>query len=405
MPKPAQNDLLLFAIWLLLAGLIGGLSYLNPNHFTSPDSTYYLAFAGWLVGLDGNQYGHVSTGWDGTFPPAYPLLIGLLARGTGVSLLVASKMLNVGLVAAFLLIWRRRLGARRAVWVGSVLLLGGFVRILAYTWSEWAFLILLLEWAWFMGHQDRLPTYTTSAWLLALTMGLFLLRYVGGYVVIVYGLRALWTYARGTHGQSGRDVMRQRIGPDALYIGVSVLMMLGYFYLNALLTPSAYGGERFYETSETIWDKLFLIAVSIPNELLLFRDYIVGEPVFLVWVGLFIQLSLFVWAWSLFSSKRATVPNADDSEKATLRWLFLAAGTYLVILFTMRLFSPFNGPNARLMAPVTLPFLWLLAQYISRWTNVISRRKLGIWWAVLLLCSWLQLLPQADLLGKLGLGK
>ena len=405
MAKLTQSDLLLLGIWLLLAGLIGGLSYLNPNHFTSPDSTYYLAFAGWLVGLDGNQYRHVSTGWDGTFPLGYPLLIGLLARATGLSLLVASKMLNVGLVAVFLFIWRRRLGARRAVWVGSVLLLGGFVRILTYTWSEWAFLILLLEWAWFMGHQSQLPTYATAARLLALTIGLFLLRYVGGYVVIVYGLQALWTYARGAHGQPGRDVFRQRIGPDALYVAFSMALMMGYFYLNAWLTPSAYGGERFYETTETIGDKLLLIAVAIPNELLLLRDYVIGEPRFLVWLGLVIQLGLFAWGWRLFSDKKDTLPDELPAEKAMLNWLLLSAGVYLSILFVMRLFSPFNGPNARLMAPVTLPFLWLLMHYISRWTNVISRRKLGFWWAVLLLCSWLQLLPQADLPGKLGLGK
>ncbi len=405
MPKLAQHDALLLAIWLLLAGLIGGLSYLNPNHFTSPDSTYYLAFAGWLVGLDGNQYGHVSTGWDGTFPLGYPLLIGLLARGTGVSLLVASKVLNVGLVAVFLVIWRRRLGARRAVWVGSVLLLGGFVRILAYTWSEWVFLILLLEWAWFMGHQNGMPTYATSARLLVLTMALFLLRYVGGYVVIVYGLQALWAYARGTHGQSGWDVMKQRIGPDALYVAFSVVLMVGYFYLNARLTPSAYGGDRFYETAETMGQKLFLITIAIPNELLLLRDYVVGEPSFLVWIGLLLQAGLFVWGWQIVSGKRDTLPALIDNEKGMLNWLLLSAGIYLTILFTMRLFSPFNGPNARLMAPVTLPFLWLLAQYISQWTNVISRRQLGFWWAVLLLCSLLQLLPQAGLLGKLGLGR
>lgn len=395
----------MLAIWLLLTGLVAGLSYVNPNHFTSPDSTYYLAFAGWLVGLDGNQYGHVSTGWDGTFPLGYPLLIGLLARVTGVSLLVASKVLNVGLVAVFLFIWRRRLGARRAAWVGSILLLGGFVRLLTYTWSEWAFLILLLEWAWFIGHQDRLPSYSTAARLLLLTMGLFLLRYVGGYVVIGYGLQALWTYARGAYGQSGRAVFRQRIGPDMFYVGFSVVLMIGYFYLNALLTPSAYGGERFYETAETMAQKLFLIAIALPNELLLFRDYVPNEPNFLVWVGLFSQAVFFVWAWQFMTDKKATLPTGLLLEKSMLNWLLLLAGVYLTILFTMRLFSPFNGPNARLMAPVTLPFLWLLALYISRWNDVTNRQKLGYWWTLVLLFSWLQLLPQADLLAKLGVGR
>ncbi|RYF78047.1 MAG: hypothetical protein EOO39_02480, partial [Cytophagaceae bacterium] len=136
-----QDDGWLVALWLLISSLIGLLTYINPTHYLSPDSTYYLSFAGWLVGLDGNQYGHVSEGWEGTFPLGYPLLIGLLAKGTGTSLLVASKLLNMVLTGIFLLIWRQRIGTRRTLWIGSLLLLGGFLRLLTYTWSEWVFLI------------------------------------------------------------------------------------------------------------------------------------------------------------------------------------------------------------------------------------------------------------------------
>lgn len=395
------DDGWLVALWVLIGALAGSLSYVNPTHFVSPDSTYYLSFAGWLVGLDGNQYGHVSDGWDGTFPLGYPLLVGTLAKGTGTSLLVASKLLNVLLTGVFFFIWRQRIGARRTLWIGSVLLLGGFLRLLLYTWSEWAFLILLLEWVWFVSQPE--PTAMTTATrlryvarLLLLTMGLFLLRYVGGYVVGVYGLLALGTYRR-----VGWEQARQRIWPDLAYGLVSVAFMMGYFYLNSLLTPSAYGGDRFYETAETMGDKLYLIAVALINELLLLRDYIPGEPVLPVLIGITLQLGLIRWIWPRLKQQRDTLPDWGEHERSLWRILLLSAGTYLAILFMMRLFSPFNGPNARLMAPATFPLLVLAALWISRWNNVLARRQLGRWWAVLLLCSWLQLLPQADLWGKL----
>ncbi len=396
-----QDDGWLVALWLLISGLIGLLSYVNPTHFVSPDSTYYLSFAGWLVGLDGNQYGHVSEGWDGTFPLGYPLLIGALAKLTGTSLLVASKLLNILLTGVFLLIWRRRIGARRTIWIGSGLLLGGFLRILTYTWSEWTFLLLLLEWAWFLSQPtDTEPTtiahYRYVAKLFLLTMSLFLIRYVGGYVVIVYGILALATYWR-----MGWSVARQRIWPDLVYGFSSVVFMLGYLYLNSRLTASPYGGERFVETSETVGEKLYLIALALVNELLLVRDYIPGEPTLLVWLGLVMQVALFWWLWPRIKRQRDTLPDWLPVDDQWLRVLLLSAGTYLVILFTMRLFSPFSGPNARLMAPATLPFIVLLAFWISQWSNVLARRQLGYWWTVVLLCSWLQLLPQADFWAKL----
>ncbi|MBO0948054.1 hypothetical protein [Fibrella forsythiae] len=396
-----QDDGWLGAQWLLISSLIVWLTYINPTHYLSPDSTYYLSFAGWLVGLDGNQYGHVATGWDGTFPLGYPLLIGTLAIATGTSLLVASKLLNIVLTGVFLAIWRQRIGARRALWIGSLLVLGSSVRMLTYTWSEWAFLILLLEWSWFMSQpvepiRSGRAQYRYVGILLLLTIGLFLLRYVGGYVVIVYGLMALASYRR-----TGWAVARLRIGADLAY-GISMAaFMLGYFFLNSQLSTSPYGGERFYETDETIWEKVYLMVLAPMNELLLLRDYIPGEPALLVLVGLLAQVALIGWIGSRLKPQRDTLPDWKQTDRQWLRVLLFSAGTYLTLLFALRFISPFNGPNARLMAPATVPLLSVAMVWISRWNNVSARRQLGYWWAMFLLCSWLQLLPQVDLWEKL----
>jgi len=397
-----KEDGWLLALWLLIGGLIGGLSYLNPTHFVSPDSAYYLSVAGWLVGLDGSAYGHVSTGWDSTFPVGYPLLIGAVARLTATSLLVASKLLNLFLTGVFLLFWRQRVGARRAFWMGSVLLLGGFLRILIYTWSEWAFLVVLLEWVWFVSQPtepmpEKADHFRYVGKLLVLTLALFLLRYVGGYVVGVYGLLTLSTYR-----QIGWTNARQRLGPDLLYIVSAGLFMLGYFGLNLGLTSSVYGGERFISLAEPTNETVGLLVLSLVNELLLLRDYIPGESLWLVFVGLGLQVALVRWLWPRIQRQRHTLPDWLPADQRLLRVLLWSAGTYLIILFGLRFFSPFSGPNARLMAPATLPLLLLLAYWISQWTNVSARRQLGYWWTVFLLCSWLQLLPQANLWGKMA---
>ncbi|MEZ0485063.1 hypothetical protein [Fibrella aquatica] len=396
-----RDDGWLLSLWLLLVGLIGGLSYVNSNHFTSTDSTYYLSFAGWLVGLDGDQYGHVSAGWESTFPVGYPLLIGLMARVTGTSLLVASKLLNLLLIAIFLLIWRHRIGARRTLWVSSVMLLGGFVRILTYTWSEWPFLLLLVEWLWFVAQPPELNMlvlkqvrYVTK--LLLLTIGLFLLRYVGGYVVLVYALLAIHTYRRDSW-----TMTRLRRRNDLIYTVSSVLFMLGYFILNSLLTQSPFGGDRFVEITESPTKIASLVAVAVVNEALILRDFIPGESIWLVVVGLVVQIALIRWIWPGIRGQRHTLPNWLPADREWLRVLLFAGATYLVLLVTLRFFSPFSGPNARLMAPVTFPLFVFLAVWISQWTNVVARRQLGFWWTVLLLGSWLQLLPQVDIWEKL----
>ncbi|CCH00832.1 hypothetical protein FAES_2823 [Fibrella aestuarina BUZ 2] len=385
------------ALWLLLTGLIAGLTFLNPNHYLSVDSQYYLSMAGWLVGLDGDQYGHVSTGWESTFPIGYPLLIGALARLTGTSLLVASKLWQSLLLGGFLLNWQRRLGSTTTRWMGSVLLLGGFVRLLTYTWSEWAFVVVLLECYWLTSQRTQPPEYAYSLRLWLLTMGLFLLRYVGGFVVVAYGLQAIVTYWRGE-----RPGIRHRIGPDLLYVGLSVGGMLAYFGLNQYLTGSPYGGERFLGTTEPLWTTLSLTVLSLANELLLLRDYVPGESATLVWLGVAVQLGLLVWLWRIVRPRRETFLPPDDRLRRLWRVWGLASATYLAILFTLRLLSPFSGPNARMLAVVSLPLLLGVAAWVSRFPNLTLRRQLARWWAVLLLASWLQLLPQVNVERKLN---
>lgn len=389
-----------FALWLLVAALIALLTAINPTHYVSTDSQYYLSMAGWLVGLNGAQYGHHTAGWITDFPVGYPLLIGVMARLTGLSLLMASKLVNSLAIGAFLWLWQRRVGAVSVLWMGSVFLLGGFLRIITYTWSECVFLVVVLEGFWSVRALIGAPTDPKPyafARLGVIGLCLFTLRYAGSFFVVAYGLWVLTTYRR-----SNWPIIRHR-SKAGLLVGLFVTAYIaGTFYLNRRLSNQPLGTERFYETGETSWGKAYRLLLAPANELLLLRDHVPDQPATLVWLGLLLQIGLLTWLWRIVRPRRETVLSPSIREKQLLSVWLWASATYLTGLFTMRWFSPFPGPDARLMAPVTLPLLMGTALWVSRWPNLTLRRQVARWWIIFLLASWLQLLPQADLVEKVG---
>jgi hypothetical protein len=151
---------------LTAAGLIT-LIILNPTHFTSVDSGYYLQSAANLIG--GRGYVVEEDGrwvWNGTFPIGYPALIAAGAGFSGLSVLWASKLINIMVVVLSAGLWLRRVGPERTLWLLSIWWMGGFLRILAYTWSETLFLVLLAEWVWAI---ERVPAiaYVTSGYVVS----------------------------------------------------------------------------------------------------------------------------------------------------------------------------------------------------------------------------------------------
>lgn len=394
---------------LLGFGLMGGglvaLICLNPTHFTSIDSGYYLQSAanllagrGYVVADDGHWV------WNGTFPPGYPALIVLFSRLTGLPVLWASKIVNGGAVLLSAGLWLRRIGPERAIWLLSVWWTGGFLRILAYTWSETLFLVFLAEWAWGLNGFLQTPTPRWTIRLVLLSLGLFLVRYVGGYVVGFMLLLSAAVHLIPTHVQSLLRV-GIRSGTAGSLLGVSGVVLAGmgaYGWLNYQLTGSVYGGARLLPTESAGW-LITLFARSIGNELLLIRDFLPSGTNELAWVGVAIQT---IWLWLMsrqfrhLSSKPALQPPAPPSSTVSLIRLFvLVGGLYVLVLFGLRLLSPFNGPDARLMAPATFCILTAGLLRIGM-ADGAWQRKLRPYWFSLLVCSWLQLLPQADFKAK-----
>ncbi|QJW89385.1 hypothetical protein HNV11_08300 [Spirosoma taeanense] len=392
--------------WYLLAGfamtglLLAGLVLSNPNHGTSIDSGYYLQSAANL--LAGRGYVVQETGrlvWNGTFPIGYPALIAGLSGLTGLSVLVASKLINGLFLMVSGWVWTRRLGTQRATWMLSVWWLGGFLKLLTYTWSEAVFLVLLAEWVWQLHCLLTAPTPRRTIVLILVGYALFLVRYVGGYVFALTGLLALLSWL--SPERLSLPIARQRsIGRQLLTASLAGITGLGtYFELNSLFSDSAFGGERFLPT-ESSGQLAWLFGRALLNEGLLIRDFTVGGSDWLAWLGVGLQgVLLSLGGWRL---RRAYRPMNDERQTATLSQLFVMTGfVYVGVLFILRTLSPFDAPNLRLMAPSTFCLLTAGLLWVGQ-LPVQYQRLIRPYWAMLLLGSWLQLLPQANLNHKLN---
>ncbi|GAB3643617.1 hypothetical protein [Spirosoma arcticum] len=395
------------ATCLVLTGAgLTTLVWLNSTHFTSVDSGYYLQSAanllagrGYVVEQDRQWV------WNGTFPIGYPALIAVFSSVTDLPVLWASKLVNGAALVLSALLWLRRVGPGRTIWMLSVWWTGGFLRVLAYTWSETLFLVLLAEWIWELNSFLQTPTLRWAIRLILLSSGLFLVRYVGGYAV---GLMLLLSVAIYLIPNQVQCLLRVSVRPKTAgaLLGVSGIVLAGmgvYSWINYLFSGSLYGGERLLPTASAGW-LIARFARSIGNELLLIRDFLPGSTNELAWVGVVVQMA---WLWLLgrqfrhLSSKPASQPPDPSSTNTLIRLFVLAGGLYILVLFGLRLLSPFNGPDARLMAPATFCFLTAGLLRVGL-ADGAWQRKLRPYWLGLLVCSWLQLLPQADFNAKLA---
>lgn len=393
--------------WLgyaLLASGLAGLIWLNPNHFTTVDSGYYLQSATNL--LAGRGYVVRDAGrfvWNGTFPIGYPVLIAFVAKLTGLSVLWASKWVNYTVVGVSAWLWIRRLGAERAIWPLSVWALGGFLRIGVHTWSETVFLVGLAEWVWCLRGLLQSPTNRRALTLLALGYGLFLTRYVGG---CVFSLTALLAGAMGTRPVWVQQLLTVPVTRPAAvrlrWATVAGVVLVGaYLGMNYVRSGTALGGERFVPT-EDAGTLLMVFGRAVMNELLLIRDFVPGQCNGLAWFGLVFQT---IWLALLYRRVRSWPPlykpTEPDADRLLHRLLVLTGLTYVAVLFALRTVSPFDPPDARLMAPATYCLLWAVLQRGATLPTA-WQRAFRPYWLVLLLASGLQLLPQADLSRKLA---
>jgi hypothetical protein len=371
------------ALWLAQASLVLLLAWANPNHFTTIDSGYYLASAQYL--LEGRGYlmqeANGQLVWNGTFPPGYPALIALVALLTQLPVLWASKILNLLAAAGLLVFIFRKSGKRPALLMGALLLLGPFVKLWAHTWSEPLFLVLLLVWVYSF-FQEPAPFGTT----LLLGLSLMGVRYAGVFIVPLAGTAALYWIFKKNNPQAQRAA-----GLGTLW----ALSFAGYLWLNYQLSGEWSGGDRL-SGRDSLGQVVLLFGKGLLNEVFLLRDATFESGDVLFWLGAGLQLGLMALLGRQLT-RAGTLPP-DESTHLLLPPLWLTASTYLLFLFGLRLFSPFDAPGYRLLSPCTFLFLWGVLLRLAPYLSITRIKYLAL---ALLLASWLHLLPQTDVVAKL----
>ncbi len=366
-------------IWVAHAVMILGLVFINPNHYTTIDSAYYLESARNL--LDGNGYTMLENGhlnWNSTFPPGYPVLIALVSRMTGIPVLWASKLVNLISSAVLIGLFCRWYGAQKAIFFSCLLLTGPFLKLWAHTWSEPLFLLLLCVWARLFSSKNK-AIYP----LIGSGIALMLVRYAGIFILLPAIVSVACCFFRRKTCDAGKFWW-----PLLLWgAGAGAYITLNYFQ-----GGEYYGGPRFQER-DLAGNVVLMFGRGILNEFLVMRDFHPDGHHTLFLIGLFVQLSVSWFLWQKFR------PHFSINRTKGPPTLYaVMALSYLLFLFTLRLFSPFDPPGYRLLSPFTFLMVQGLMMIMS---ESISFREIRWHALVIIMCSWLELIPRDGFLQKI----
>ncbi|MCY7350992.1 MAG: hypothetical protein LH606_10025 [Cytophagaceae bacterium] len=367
---------------------IGGLMVLvtlagifhQAHHCTSPDSIAYLRLAEQAY-RTGSVY-HIpgwSPGLHSTWPHAYSLAIGLFHALTGLSYLIASKLVNYFALAATLFLLYKKHGTR--AWLVG-LAFWAVVKVYAYTWSEPLYFFGLI---WFAHTLHALliePAPRPGRWfeLYVAAVLVFATRYIGFFT---FGLvAALAGYGFWTR--------RLSLAWKAASVFTLLVATAGfYFWLNEHHTGTFSGGARGTWSDEPL--NVFLktwLRVQL-NELLLIRDWNFTSFDGLALAGLIFQLGMLGFvAQKLTHHPAGSVPRIAWGTPPLIALVYFAVAlVFYCTFFTVRRLMPFNDLTYRTLCPATLFGLLGLLSWLTQRDEVFLRWKgtlLGFFFVVLL---------------------
>jgi len=374
----------LFLIWLLHSAIILLLAYINPNHYTTIDSHYYLESAANL--LSGKGYTVVKNNlhhWNSTFPIGYSLTILIVSLLTETHILIASKLVNIAASGIWLIYLSYWFGREKSIMLSCILFFGSFLKLWAHTWSEPLFLIILFCWTYQFYALNKNPDFSKKSFSCFAFLGFMLIsvRYAGIFIV-------------PTTLAVGADFLRKKNLSKAKFSGCLGLTWTAFFafylWINKYKSGTWSGGERFDGKVDLV-KNLTAFSKGILNELLI-RDinFEVFTPTSIIETGIQIVVISFVIIQNRQKIK-------ESSFLAIHFWL--VAIRYLLFLFTARLFSSFDEPAYRLLSPFS--FLALCGFCLTFDINKFSKCvKFGL--ITLIIFSWLDLIPRHGIKIKLS---
>lgn len=359
----------LLIIWSLQGIAIAILTIANPNHYTTVDSVYYLTAADNLVAGKGYLISeNDELVWNGHFPPGYSFLIALFQWFFQITALAASKLVNWFSAGVLLLFIRSRNSNSVALAFGLFLCSGIGLKLWVHSWSEPLYICILLIWS----HYFLNDAHKNMGKLLVLGCLLILVRYAGIFVIPVV---VFYSFLTSCPKKTWQYFF------CATCLSLAFLANLG---MNYIMTGEPYGGSRFTQLTP-IYENLKLFGLALLNESLLIRDLGTNGWDVLVISGVLLQFGWFYW---MQRNKFLSKENLKDRFIQAIPY-FKMAMYYLLFIFLVRLFSPFDAPGYRLMAPFT--FLTVAGLLFQKGNNHNPRNYVP--WIVMVILSWLHLIP------------
>ena len=338
---------------LLVAGLVlatvATLVLVRSHYFgfLSGDSSGYLSLAQNLV--DGHGYYQPALGKPdqlfAIWPVGYPTLIALVAKVCGLPVFEASKLLNVLLAGANLLLLKQ-IFDRDFPWFAWLLLLPPVVELSSYTWSEVPFTTGLI---WLAVSATRLvlgygPTWKAATSMALATAMLFLSRYIGAVGVCVIGLVALLALLRG----DARQFRAAVTAAAAATVGV-----IAYLVNNLQATGHATGMQRLPAPEPPAWLAAMTLKAHLKqvNVLVASLDFDtpIGRTTAVLTTVVLAALAIYV------ALGRGTRAIAPDTASRVMPGMLVGTGlVYLSAITAMRWLSHFDSLSMRLLFPGTL---------------------------------------------------
>lgn len=356
-----KSDFYLLAIFISLVLAIIFKSMFHPEGYLTPDSRAYLELAENLLKgngyfIDGNLFSH--------WPVGYPTLIAIIAKLFSIDVYIASKLLNITLIAFCFLLLRSQFGSYAFLYA-TVFLFSSFIEIFALTWSEAPFIFGIL---WFFNALTEFHEKIQWASMLNIFLSvcfLFTIRYSGAFTGLCVFVLAL-TYLRN---QDGKRALR------LAFVGISAfIVMISYLSVNHYYTGYIAGMPRLAVSTPIIapLKGVFLALIEELNLLFkpllrLHRTHL--QTIAIICFPIFIVIELIILYPLL--KVRKTLQKINTSA---LKIPLLIGLTYILCIFSLSFISAFDPLDYRLLGPGTFLILIALITFMRSQDPLIQRK-------------------------------
>jgi len=346
-------DLKLIILFVIITASIFLRVSIERTGYRSPDSTDFLEVSHNIINRKGFYYYTSSPStsslsenlsYFAIWPLGYPLLIAGFSLLFSTSVFWASKLVNIFFLGLCFLLFRK-INRENAYLLSLAMCSFTFLEVFSYTWSEAPFIFGILWFVYLLYYY--LQNVNNLKYLLLLfssCLFLFFIRYIGGFSFIVLGGICAWF------------MLQKKYKPAFELLSIIILLNIIaglYFYNNYLQTGYLTGGERLFLDRESWGIFIWYLFVGLFNEFFIIRNYYwrEGSPDILFWVTSIFQMLLIVFIYFKYFKEQITTINQENN----LATLYLVIGfIYLITLICIRLFSPFDPFDYRLLSPFSI---------------------------------------------------